>query len=66
MAGVNGRCGFRPAGGCFVGGTPQNPMRSDNMDLITMIMFVSEKSKRHQEDFRNTDIIFELGDGQLW
>lgn len=49
-----------------MGGTPQNLMRSDSMDLITMIMFVSEKSKRHKEDFRNTDIIFELGDGQLW
>lgn len=53
-------------GACFVGGTRNKPFRSDSLNLVTMMMFLSPKSKQHREDFENTDIIFELGENQLW
>lgn len=53
-------------GACFVGGTKEKPFRSDSLNLITMMMFISPKGKRHQADFENTDIFFELGENQLW
>lgn len=51
---------------CFVGGTKKNPFRSDSLHLVTMMMFISPKSKQHREDFENTDIVLELGENQLW
>ena len=54
------------AGSCFVGGTKENPFRSDSLNLVTMMMFLSSKGKRHKKDFENADIVFELGEGQLW
>lgn len=53
-------------GACFIGGTTNKPFRSDDLNLVTMIMFVSHKSKQHRKDFENTDIIFELKENQLW
>ena len=53
-------------GACFVGGTKDKPFRSDSLNLVTMMMFISPKGKRHKTDFENTDIIFELGENQLW
>jgi len=61
------RCGWEAVpGACFVGGTREKPFRSDSLNLITMMMFLSPKSKQHRKDFENTDIIFELGENQLW
>ena len=61
------RCGWKAVqGACFVGGTKEKPFRSDSLNLVTMMMFISPKGKRHQADFENTDIIFELGENQLW
>jgi len=51
---------------CFVGGTRQNPFRSDALNLVTMAKFISPKCKQHRADFENTDIVFELGENQLW
>lgn len=53
-------------GTCFAGGTKEKPFRSDSFDLITMMMFLSPKSKLRKKDFENTDLIFELGENQLW
>lgn len=53
-------------GTCFIGGTKQKPFRSDSLNLVTMIMFLSPKSKQHREDFEDADIFFELGEDQLW
>lgn len=53
-------------GTCFVGGTKEHPFRSDSLGLVTMMRFISPKSRRHRGDFENTDLIFELGEGQLW
>ena len=50
----------------FIGRTTNKPFRSDDLNLVTMIMFVSHKSKQHRKDFENTDIIFELKENQLW
>lgn len=53
-------------GTCFVGGTAKNPFRSDCLNLVTMMMFISPESRRHRKDFEDTDIVFELGESQLW
>lgn len=53
-------------GACFVGGSLDVPFRSDSLGLITMIRFISEKAKSNKEAFKNTDIIFELEENQLW
>lgn len=61
------RCGWEALpGACFIGGTKKKPFRSDSLDLVTMIMFLSPKSKQRREDFENADIFFELGEDQLW
>lgn len=61
------KCGFEPIpGACFIGGTKEKPFRSDELGLVTMMRFVSEESRACEKDFENTDIIFELGEGQLW
>lgn len=52
-------------GACFVGGTKEKPFRSDSLHLVTMMMFLSPKSKLHRKEFEQTDIIFELGENQL-
>lgn len=53
-------------GACFVGGTKEKPFRSDSLNLTTMMMFLSPHGKLHKTDFENTDIVFELGENQLW
>lgn len=61
------QCGWKAiAGACFVGGTKQTPFRSDSLNLVTMMMFISPKGKQNKSDFEYTDIIFELGENQLW
>lgn len=61
------RCGWEAIpGACFIGGTEKQPFRSDSLDLVTMMRFISPKGKRHRQDFENTDIIFSLGENQLW
>lgn len=67
------RVGFYTRGGweavpgaCFVGGTQKNPFRSDSLQLVTMMRFISPKSRRHRKDFENADIYCELGENQLW
>lgn len=54
------------SGACFVGGTKEHPFRSDSLDLVTMMMFISLESRLHRKDFENTDITFLLGKDQLW
>lgn len=53
-------------GACFVGGTAEKPFRSDSLHLVTMMRFISPKGREHRKDFENTDIVFELGENQLW
>ncbi len=53
-------------GTCFVGGTIEKPFRSDSLKLVTMMLFVSSKSRQHREDFVNMDLVFELGEEKLW
>lgn len=53
-------------GACFVGGTQKKPFRSDSLNLVTMMKFLSPNGKAHRADFENSDIIFELGENQLW
>ena len=66
-AGFYARGGWEAVpGACFVGGTKEKPFRSDSLNLVTMMMFLSPKSRLHREDFEHTDIIFALGEGQLW
>ena len=61
------RCGWEAIPGvCFIGGTKKKPFRSDSLNLVTMMMFLSAKGKQHKNDFENTDIVFELGENQLW
>lgn len=61
------RCGWEAMpDACFVGGTSEKPFRSDQLNLVTMMMFLSTKSKQHREDFEHSDIVFTLGDNQLW
>lgn len=61
------KCGWKAERSVsFVGGTTEKPFRSDSLGLITMLLLISPKAKQHQSDFQNTDVIFELGEGQLW
>ncbi len=61
------RGGWEPVNGaCFVGGTKETPFRSDKLNLVTMMMFISPKAKLHRNDFEDSDIIFELDENQLW
>ena len=53
-------------GACFVGGAKEKPFRSDSLNLVTMMKFLSLKGKEHKKDFEDTDIVFELGENQLW
>lgn len=67
MAAFYAKGGWSLVGGaCFVGGTREKPFRSDGLRLVTMMMFLSQKGKKHRADFENTDIVFELGENQLW
>lgn len=58
--------GWQAISSCFVGGTKENPFRADGLGLVTMAMFISQKSKQNRKDFENTDLFFELGKNQLW
>ena len=61
------KCGWEiMPGTCFIGGTTKFPFRSNSLNLMTMMMFLSPKSKQHKDDFKNTDLVFELGKNQLW
>jgi len=51
---------------CLVGGTHDNPFRSDSLGLATMIHFYSDKAKEHRQDFQNSDVYLELREKQLW
>ena len=53
-------------GACLIGGTEKKPFRSDSLNLVTMMMFLSDKSKAHRKDFAHTDICLVLGENQLW
>lgn len=59
--------GWEPLpGSCFVGGTKARPFRSDSLGLTVMIRWISERALAHRLDFENADIVFELGEDQLW
>jgi len=51
---------------CLVGGTHDNPFRSDSLGLATMMHFYSDKAKEHRQDFENSDVYLELREKQLW
>lgn len=51
---------------CLVGGTRDNPFRSDSLGLATMMRFYSDKAKEHRQDFENSNVYLELGEKQLW
>lgn len=51
---------------CLVGGTHEKPFRSDNLGLVTMMRFYSDKAKGNRQDFENSDIYLELKEKQLW
>ncbi len=61
------RCGWEAMPGvCFVGGTKKKAFRSDSLKLTTMVRLISAKAKEHAKDFETGDLVFELGEGQLW
>lgn len=51
---------------CLVGGTRDNPFRSDSLGLATMMCFYSDKAKEHRQYFESSDIYLELREMQLW
>lgn len=53
-------------GACLVGGTKEQPFRSDRLRLKTMIQFYSPHAKKHKKDFEKSDIFLELSPQQLW
>lgn len=53
-------------GACLVGGTKEQPFRSDRLGLKTMIQFYSPHAKKHKKDFEKSDIFLELSPQQLW
>lgn len=53
-------------GACFVGGTKEKPLRSDGLDLATMMRFISPHAALHRADFEKSDLVFDLGENQLW
>lgn len=60
-------CGWKAVPGAhFIGGTSEKPFRSDELGLVTMMRFLSDKAIKNAKDFENADIVFELGEGQLW
>lgn len=61
------KAGFSLAKGtCFVGGSKDKPFRSDEFKLATMIKIISPAAKLAYREFENTDLVFNLKEGQLW
>lgn len=54
------------AGTVLVGGTRDNPFRSDSLGLATMMRLYSDKARRNRHAFQETDIELELGERKLW
>lgn len=48
--------------GVLVGGARKNPFRSDRLGLVTLVRFLSEKSRQCCERFSHRDIYMELGE----
>ncbi len=53
-------------GCCFVGGTKERPLRSDQLSLLTLAAFLSPRAEAHRGDFQHADLLFYLGENQLW
>ncbi|WP_313892398.1 GNAT family N-acetyltransferase [Psychrobacillus sp.] len=53
-------------GSCLVGGTRKKPLRSDDLQLVTMMKFHSTKANKNKQDFLHTDIYLELQENKLW
>ena len=53
-------------GACLVGGTKERPFRSDELGLVTMMMFLSDEGRRRRAELEHGDIFLELGENQLW
>lgn len=51
---------------CLVGGTRNQPFRSDELGLATMIRFISDKAQKNRLTFEGTDVYLELGERKLW
>lgn len=50
----------------LVGGTHNQPFRSDSLGKCTLARFFSNKAQKYRHHFENSDIYLELGEGQLW
>ena len=54
-------------GTALVGGTPQQPFRSDQFDKVTVAAFFSSRSRAHLAEFLGTDVELYPGDiDKLW
>jgi len=51
---------------CIVGGTRENPFRSDELGLVSMMGFYSGFALNHQSDFENADVYLDLSERKLW
>jgi len=50
----------------LIGGTLDQPFRSDTLGLSTMIRLFSDKAKENHFEFKETDVYLELGERKLW
>lgn len=50
----------------LIGGTHNQPFRSDSLGLSTMIYLFSDRAKNNRFSFEETDIYLELGERKLW
>ena len=51
---------------CLIGGTREKPFPSDGEGLSVLFQLLSEEARAHAEDFRNTCLFLDLGEGRLW
>lgn len=51
---------------CVVGGTRDNPFRSDSLGLAVMMRFYSARAIENRPDFEDSDVYLELKERQLW
>lgn len=57
--------GWENTNNCLIGGTKQQPMRSDEYHLSTMMYLISDKAMANIK-LKQKDICIELGNNKLW
>ena len=61
------RLGWAPLeGACFVGDAQEGALKSDSLGLCVMALFLSPHARANKGDFCHTELVFSLGEGQLW